>query len=67
MLASRRSSPSQWTLIGTLALSAYHALGIWMENNAYTIVGSRRKLRLRRGENLDDALTEIQFPVEKLA
>ena len=38
-----------------------------MENNAYTIVGPRRKIRLRRGENLDDALTEIQFPVEKVA
>ncbi|GCE27545.1 hypothetical protein KDA_30290 [Dictyobacter alpinus] len=51
----------------SLAPLAYHALGTWMEQNAYTIVGSRRKLRLRRGENLDDALTEIQFPVEKLA
>jgi DNA-binding transcriptional MerR regulator len=49
----------------SLALSAYQALGIWMENNAYTIVGPRRKIFLRRGEHLDDALTEIQFPVEK--
>jgi len=46
-------------------LSAYQALGTWIENNAYSIVGSRRKIRLRREENLDDALTEIQFPVEK--
>jgi hypothetical protein len=37
-----------------------------MENNAYTIVGQRRKICLRRGDNLDDALTEIQFPVEKV-
>ena len=51
----------------SLVLSAYQALGTWMENNAYTIVGPRRKIRLRRGENLDDALTEIQFPVEKVA
>jgi DNA-binding transcriptional MerR regulator len=50
----------------TLALPAYQALGTWMENNAYTIVGPRRKVRLRREDNLDDALTEIQFPVEKV-
>ncbi|MDQ2906064.1 MAG: MerR family transcriptional regulator [Ktedonobacteraceae bacterium] len=50
-----------------LVLSAYQALGTWMENNAYTIVGPRRKICLRRGEHLDDTLTEIQFPVEKVA
>jgi len=50
----------------SLALPAYQALGTWMENNAYTIVGPRRKIRLRREVNLDDALTEIQFPVEKV-
>ncbi len=50
----------------SLSLSAYQALGTWMENNAYTIVGPRRKICLRRGEHLDDALTEIQFPVEKV-
>lgn len=49
-----------------LVLPAYQALGTWIENNAYTIVGPRRKIRLRRGENLDDALTEIQFPIEKV-
>ncbi len=50
----------------SLVLSAYQSLGTWMETNAYTIVGPRRKIRLRREENLDDALTEIQFPVEKV-
>lgn len=50
-----------------LALVAYQALGIWMENNAYSIIGPRRKIRLRREDNLNDALTEIQFPVEKVA
>ena len=50
-----------------LVLSAYQALGTWMESNGYTIVGPRRKIRLRREDNLDDALTEIQFPVEKVA
>ena len=50
-----------------LAVHAYQALGTWMENNAYTIVGPRRKIFLHRGEHLDDALTEIQFPVEKLS
>jgi len=47
-------------------LPAYQALGTWMENNAYTIVEPRRKICLRRGEHLDDTLTEIQFPVEKV-
>ena len=50
----------------SLVMPAYQALGNWMENNAYTIVGPRRKICLRRGESLDDALTEIQFPVEKV-
>ena len=50
-----------------LVLSAYQALGTWMEHNGYTIVGPRRKIFLRRGEQLDDALAEIQFPVEKMA
>ena len=50
-----------------LVMPAYQALGTWMENNAYTIVGPRRKICLRREEDLDDALTEIQFPVEKTA
>jgi hypothetical protein len=49
-----------------LVLSAYQALGTWIENNAYSIVGPRRKIRLRREDNLDDAITEIQFPVEKV-
>ncbi len=49
-----------------MALPAYQALGTWMETNAYAIVGPRRKIRLRREEHLDDALTEIQFPVEKV-
>ena len=49
-----------------LVMPAYQALGTWMENNAYTIVGPRRKLCLRRGEDLNDTLIEIQFPVEKV-
>ncbi|GAC1632593.1 MAG: MerR family transcriptional regulator [Ktedonobacteraceae bacterium] len=51
----------------SLVMSAYQALGTWMENNAYTIVGPRRKICLSRGEHLDDALMEIQFPVEKVS
>ena len=51
----------------SMAFSAYQVIGSWMENNGYTIVGPRRKICLRQGENLDDTLTEIQFPVEKLA
>ncbi len=51
----------------SLVMPAYQALGAWMENNAYTIVGPRRKICLRRGDYFDDALIEIQFPVEKVA
>jgi DNA-binding transcriptional MerR regulator len=50
-----------------MAFSAYQALGTWMEHNDYTITGPRRKICLRHGAQLDDALTEIQFPIEKLA
>jgi DNA-binding transcriptional MerR regulator len=50
----------------SLAVQAYQALGTWMEHNGYTIIGPRRKIRLRREADLDDALTEIQFPVEKV-
>ncbi len=49
-----------------LLLGAYQALGTWLVENGYTIVGPRRKIRLRRGDNLEDALTEIQFPVTKI-
>ena len=49
----------------SLVMSAYQALGTWMENNAYTIVGPRRKICLRWGDHLDNPLIEIQFPVEK--
>ena len=51
----------------SLMMPAYQALGTWMENNAYTVVGPRRKICLRWGDHLDDALIEIQFPVEKVA
>ncbi|GHO88394.1 MerR family transcriptional regulator [Dictyobacter formicarum] len=51
----------------SLVMPAYQALGTWMENNAYTIIGPRRKICLRRGAHLDDVLTEIQFPVEKVS
>ncbi len=50
----------------SLVMPAYQALGTWMEHNAYTIIGPRRKMCLRRGEHLDDTLIEIQFPVEKV-
>jgi DNA-binding transcriptional MerR regulator len=50
----------------SLVLPAYQALGSWIENNAYTITGPRRKVFLHYDQHLDDALTEIQFPVEKM-
>jgi DNA-binding transcriptional MerR regulator/effector-binding domain-containing protein len=43
-----------------------HALGTWMETNGYTIIGPRRGVYLQRGDNPDDSLIEIQFPVEKM-
>ena len=50
----------------SLVLPAYQALGAWMETNAYTIIGPRRKISLRRGDHFDHDLIEIQFPVEKV-
>lgn len=44
---------------------AYHALGAWIEKNAYTISGTCRKVILRREGGLENSLIEIQFPVEK--
>lgn len=44
---------------------AYYALGAWIEEHAYSINGICRKICLRREEDLDDYLIEIQFPIEK--
>lgn len=43
------------------------ALGNWMEANGYTIIGPSRGVHLQREGSLDDYLTEIQFPVEKIS
>lgn len=43
---------------------AYQALGAWIQNNAYTITGLCRKVCLQWEGDLNDYITEIQFPVE---
>ncbi|HEX2622209.1 MAG TPA: MerR family transcriptional regulator [Phototrophicaceae bacterium] len=43
---------------------AYQAIGGWIEQQHYTITGACRKVCLQWEGNLDDYLTEIQFPVE---
>ena len=48
-------------------IEALQALGTWMETNRYTISGPRRGICLRREGDLDDYLTELQFPVEKMS
>jgi DNA-binding transcriptional MerR regulator len=49
-------------------IEALQVLGTWIEANHYTIVGGpRRAVCLRKDGNMDDYLTEIQFPVEKLS
>ena len=48
-------------------MPAYQALGTWMEQNGYTIVGPRRKVFLQRGSPTTDTLIEIQFPLAKVA
>src|SRR5579884_516169 len=47
-------------------LEAYQALGTWIgAHDDYTIAGPCRKICLRWSGDLDDYLTEIQFPIEK--
>ncbi|MBI5666652.1 MAG: MerR family transcriptional regulator [Chloroflexi bacterium] len=43
---------------------AYVALGRWIETNGYRVVGPPREVYLQ-GSGGPDAVTEIQFPVEK--
>jgi DNA-binding transcriptional MerR regulator len=48
----------------------YSALGIWMETGGYRIAGPGREVYLRvpsAPDRVEQAITEIQFPVEKIA
>ena len=53
---------------GTIG-GAYAALLEWIEANGYRVTGPNRELYLRGGSEQDnpDYVTEIQFPIEKLA
>jgi DNA-binding transcriptional MerR regulator len=44
---------------------AYGAIGVWIEENGYGIIGPGREVLIvpPRAERLDDTVTEIQFPV----
>jgi DNA-binding transcriptional MerR regulator len=50
---------------------AYSAIGKWISENGYRIIGPCREIYLREAENVgqDDpnTVTEIQFPVEKVS
>ena len=50
---------------------AYNALGKWITDNGYRIVGPCREVYLTPNENASqtdpDTVTEIQFPVEKIS
>jgi len=50
---------------------AYNAIGKWITDNNYRIVGPCREVYLRPNENGDqndpNTVTEIQFPVEKIS
>lgn len=50
---------------------AYSAIGKWISENGYRIVGPCREIYLREAENISqddpDTVTEIQFPVEKVS
>src|SRR5262245_33392924 len=51
-----------------LSCRSYGAIGLWVENNGYRIAGPGREVLLQppRTGNLDEMVTEIQFPVETL-
>ncbi len=47
-------------------IEALQALGTWIETNNYALVGEhRRAICLRKEGDMNDYLTELQFPVEK--
>jgi DNA-binding transcriptional MerR regulator/effector-binding domain-containing protein len=48
---------------------AYSALGTWIENNQYRIIGNQREIyiELPRPGREQEIVLEIQFPVEKLS
>jgi len=66
-----------YELPGTQVASAVHhgafesfrpvhlALLRWIEENKYHIVGPYREIYINHGPNMDEAATEIQYPVEK--
>ncbi|HLO33306.1 MAG TPA: MerR family transcriptional regulator [Anaerolineales bacterium] len=49
---------------------AYNAIGKWITDNGYRIVGPCREVYVREAENISqtdpNTVTEIQFPVEKM-
>jgi DNA-binding transcriptional MerR regulator len=46
---------------------SYGAIGIWVEDNGYRLAGPGREVLIQppRTEQLDEMVTEIQFPVER--
>jgi len=46
---------------------SYGAIGLWVENNGYRISGPGREVLIQppRTQQLDEMVTEIQFPVER--
>jgi DNA-binding transcriptional MerR regulator len=46
---------------------SYGAIGMWIEDNGYSIAGPGREVLIRppRGDLIDEMVTEIQFPVER--
>jgi DNA-binding transcriptional MerR regulator len=46
---------------------SYGAIGLWVENNGYRICGPGREVLIQppRTQQLDEMITEIQFPVER--
>jgi effector-binding domain-containing protein len=46
---------------------SYGAIGLWVEDNGYRLAGPGREVLIQppRTEQLDEMVTEIQFPVER--
>jgi effector-binding domain-containing protein len=46
---------------------SYGAIGVWVEDNGYRLAGPGREVLIQppRTEQLDEMVTEIQFPVER--
>ena len=52
--------------LASICCKSYGAVGLWVEENGYRITGPVREVLIRppRTNDLNEMVTELQFPVE---